>query len=256
MQTVSIYSSKAITGDGRGNISFYPRQAGGSGNTLVVGYSNNWGASGPSGLDKDYLSSINGMAAKDGVLYVANQKDNIVKKYSYTTPTGGLTDLGEGWSVSPNSTKLIFDKNNTLWLLEKLSDGTFKINQYSTSGNLLKTLSFPIGTKPTAITFDSTNKLYAGDSGIDQQIKVYDISEDSIVQTGSFGVQYGSSTGSIKGQTGQLRFRGVFTGLGFDSINNIYIATSAGNDTTLSSYNFSTQVSNLVCGEQSVSKNC
>jgi hypothetical protein len=237
-------SGNATTGDGTGNISFYPRANGGSGNTLVVGYGNSYAGSGPVGLDNAYIIGIKGMAAKNGTLFTASDNDNKIKTYSYTNPTGGLTATNQGWTIPANSTKLKFDNNGTLWLLVDPYGTNPKVIQYNTNGTQLKSMNFPSGVQPTAIAFDANNKLAVGDSGVDQQVKIYDISGTSLVQTGTFGIQYGTSADPIKGATGLLRFRGYFSGLGFDSSNNIYLSTSYVNDTTLSSYNYTSQSRN------------
>ncbi|MBK6284644.1 MAG: hypothetical protein IPF54_20215 [Draconibacterium sp.] len=68
-----------------------------------------------------------------------------------------------------------------------------------------------------------TGELFVADNSIDQNIKIFDISE-SPVQTGTFGKQGGIFSDPISGSTSDmLRFRGV-TGLGGDDDGNIYVA--------------------------------
>ena len=234
-----VRAGRTITGDGTGNISFYPQVERNIGNAIIIGEGNHKHRSAYQLANSNEVFAITGMAALNGKLYSTSSITNKIKVWNYTTPTAGLTDANQNWDIPTKPGKLVFDKNNTLWLLNDPEGVSPTLTQYSTAGVKLKQFSFPSGYVPSSIVFGDNNQAYIGDSGIDQQIKINDVSGSSLVQTGTFGVQYGSSAGLNKGLIGSLRFRGTFNGLGLDASGNIYMTTGYGNDTTLSSYKLS-----------------
>ena len=232
-------AGRTITGDGTGNISFYPQVERRVGNQIIVGDGDHRPRSEYQLASSEETFAITGMAAQNGKLYTTSSITNKIKVWNYTVPTAGLTDANQNWNIPARPGKLVFDKNNTLWLLNDPEGASPTLTQYSTAGVQLKQFSFPSGYIPSSIVFGDNNQAYIGDSGIDQQIKINDVSGSNLVQTETFGVQFGSSAGPTKGLTGPLRFRGTFNGLGLDASGNIYMTTGYGNDTTLSAYKLS-----------------
>jgi len=114
---------------------------------------------------------------------------------------------------------LAFDRNGNIWVAQ----GSV-VQQYSQTGTRLNTLQLTTGSVASALYFDPTTEyLWIGDAGPDQNIKVYSIhAMPPFVKT--FGVQGGylDTTTGIKGQVGSLRFARI-DGIGKDAAGNLYI---------------------------------
>lgn len=137
------------------------------------------------------------------------------------------------------NSKVIKDKSGKTWTIQNYY-GRF-LNSPSNSFPLFRTDPVPIGddapfiscsdgrkitsvVDPVALGINlKTGELLVAENNIDQNIKVFDIS-DTPVQVGTFGKQGGIFSDPIPGRTSDmLRFRGV-TGLGGDDNGNIYVA--------------------------------
>ncbi|WP_236002446.1 YncE family protein [Paraburkholderia elongata] len=115
---------------------------------------------------------------------------------------------------------LAFDRNGNI-LVAQEAEGT--VLQVSQTGTILHTLTLPAGEVPHALYFDPTTQyLWIGDAGPDQNAKIYDTRTWTLKST--FGVKGGylDTTTGTKGQVGSLRFARI-DGIGKDSAGNLYI---------------------------------
>lgn len=114
---------------------------------------------------------------------------------------------------------LSFDRNGNLWVAQETT-GT--VTHYSLTGSLLGTLALPTGGRPHALYFDPTTQyLWVGDAGPDQNIKIYNNS-GMLVSTFGIAGGYLDTTTGIKGQVGDRRFAKI-DGIGKDSAGNVYV---------------------------------
>jgi hypothetical protein len=115
---------------------------------------------------------------------------------------------------------LAFDRNGNI-LVAQEAEGT--VLQVSQTGTILHTLTLPTGEAPHALYFDPTTQyLWIGDAGPDQNAKIYDTRTWALNRT--FGVKGGylDTTTGTKGQVGSLRFARI-DAIGKDSAGNLYI---------------------------------
>lgn len=146
--------------------------------------------------------------------------------------------IGNG-NLAQGSSRSVVDKNGKKWTINNFY-GRFldvTLNSYPSfrtdpvpTGSNKPTITCSDGrtitsiADPVALGINRTNgQLLVADNGIDQNIKVFDIS-GTPSQIGTFGKQGGVWGDSIPGRsTDMLRFRGV-TGVGTDNSGNIYVA--------------------------------
>lgn len=156
---------------------------------------------------------ITGIATWNNYVYVSDRPGNRVRIYSVAG--AWLTDINV---TSPGA--LVVDRNGAFYVTQE-STGT--IQHYGTNGYLLGTIQLATGSVPHALYYDATTQyLWVGDAGPDQNVKVYNAKTSTLVST--FGVQGGylDSTTGIKGQVGDQRFTRI-DGIGKDSSGNFYI---------------------------------
>jgi hypothetical protein len=156
---------------------------------------------------------ITGITTWGNYLYVSDHPGNRVRIY-----TVGGTWIQDISLSSPGA--LAAGRNGDIYIAQE-STGT--IQHYSLAGALLGTTQLQAGEVPHALYFDPTTQyLWIGDAGPDQNIKVYDTRTFTLVNT--FGVQGGylDTTTGVKGQVGDKRFAKI-DGIGKDSAGNIYV---------------------------------
>lgn len=115
---------------------------------------------------------------------------------------------------------IAFDHNGNLLVAQEAQGAVLQISQ---TGTILQTLTLPTGEKPHSLFFDaSTQYLWIGDAGPDENVKIYDTRTFTLVSTlGTKGGYLDTTTGT-KGQTGSLRFARI-DGIGKDASGNVYI---------------------------------
>lgn len=115
---------------------------------------------------------------------------------------------------------IAFDRNGNL-LIAQETEGA--LQRFKLSGQSLGTVTLAAGVQPHALYFDPTTQyLWIGDAGPDQQVKIYDTR--TYTQVSTFGIKGGylDATTGTKGQVGSLRFARI-DGIGRDSAGNTYI---------------------------------
>ncbi|MFD1560151.1 SMP-30/gluconolaconase/LRE-like region family protein [Paraburkholderia silviterrae] len=115
---------------------------------------------------------------------------------------------------------IAFDRNGNLIIAQE-TEGA--LQHFNLAGQSLGTVTLAAGVQPHALYFDPTTQyLWIGDAGPDQQVKIYDTR--TYTQVSTFGIKGGylDVTTGIKGQVGSLRFARI-DGIGRDSAGNIYI---------------------------------
>lgn len=160
------------------------------------------------------VDAITGLTTAGTLLYVSDFYGNRVRVY--TTDGAWQRDI----SIA-NPGALALDNAGNVWIAQK-SAGT--VTAFSPAGAQLQQIQMAAGSQPSALYFDATTaQLMIGDSGPDQNIKLYSLA-GTPTQTGTFGVKGGylDTTTGIKGQVGDKRFTRV-TGIGKDSSGNLYV---------------------------------
>ncbi|MGF6880312.1 hypothetical protein [Paraburkholderia sp. MM5477-R1] len=115
---------------------------------------------------------------------------------------------------------IAFDRNGNLIIAQE-TEGA--LQRFNLSGQPLGTVTLAAGVQPHALYFDPTTQyLWIGDAGPDQQVKIYDTR--TYTQVSTFGIKGGylDTTTGTKGQVGSLRFARI-DGIGRDSTGNTYI---------------------------------
>ncbi len=146
--------------------------------------------------------------------------------------------IGNG-SLAKGSSKSVVDQNGNTWTINnfygrfldatKNSYPNWRVDPVPTGSNK-PTITCSDGraitsiADPVALGINRTNgQLLVADNGIDQNIKIFDIS-GTPSQIGTFGKQGGIWGDPVPGRaTDMLRFRGI-TGVGTDNSGNIYVA--------------------------------
>lgn len=177
-------------------------------------------------------------ASPNMVDIVYNVSVNTTERYKDLI--GGLAQWGQFWAASDiagnrvmvyntsdvfqnsfpvtNPGALAFDRNGNLWV----ASGNTITDYARSTGTALQTITLPTGSNVTALYYDpSTTNLYVGDSGPDEQIKIF---SSAGVQVGTFGDLggYRNTTTGIMGQGGATRFMQI-AGIGKDSAGNLYV---------------------------------
>lgn len=170
-------------------------------------------------------SHIQGIAVRNGELFVADPTDNKIKVY----PAMGTT-LKRSWSVA-KAGQLNFDSQGYLWVLQR-SNGTdsAKLVRYDINGNLQsQQIIFEAGRDISSFGIDlSNNRIYVCDNGPSQNIKIYTNIFSSPTLLTTFGNEGGIYSG-VSGEIEPLKFAGL-TGVGIDNSGNIYVSMN-GNKT-------------------------
>lgn len=164
-----------------------------------------------------------GMATHGASLYVSDPSRSQIAVYSTATLTGTTS---ETWAVA-NPDKIAFDGSGNLLVLQKTT--TQAILSYSSRGTLLSPkITFAPSIVPAAIAWDgAANSLLVADDGVDQNIKIYNVSSLSdtpTAPTSTLGAAGGLFSGT-PGQIGSLRFFDP-VGVGADSSGNITVANT------------------------------
>lgn len=165
-------------------------------------------------------ADIDGLAASDTTLYVANTTQNRIEVYDAES-----MQKKAAWSVHEPG-KMALASDGTLWVLTgTLTDKTPRVAHYSASGKLLAdTLPLPADTVPVDIALDPQGRLLIADNGPRQQVLFFSKRNGGYVATGTLGERGGIFSG-VAGQPGPQRFNGL-TGVGADAHGNIYVATN------------------------------
>lgn len=160
---------------------------------------------------------ITGLAFFGHYLWISDFPGNRVRKYNVATDAFEL-DIS---IAGPGA--LAADRDGNICVALK---GAGVVMRYTPAGILMDSISLGLSARPSALFFDTvTRNLWIGDSGPDQNIKVYSLLTGSPVFVSTYGVQGGylnNDTGVIKGSVGPMRFTRV-VGIGKDSSGNTYV---------------------------------
>ncbi|WP_263416500.1 SMP-30/gluconolactonase/LRE family protein [Terriglobus albidus] len=158
---------------------------------------------------------ITGIADTGTLVYVSDHPDNLVRCYT----TAGVWQ--SDWTLTDPGA-IAVDGSGNVWVAQ-MNEGT--IQEFSSSGTVLNTISMGSSARPSALYFDSANnQLMVGDQGPNMNIQIYGNLSSTPTLVGTFGVQGGylDTTAGVKGQTGSQRFTRI-VGIGKDSAGNLYV---------------------------------
>ncbi|QEE30737.1 DUF1349 domain-containing protein [Terriglobus albidus] len=158
---------------------------------------------------------ITGIADTGTLVYVSDHPDNLVRCYT----TAGVWQ--SDWTLTDPGA-IAVDGSGNVWVAQ-MNEGT--IQEFSSSGTVLNTISLGSSARPSAMYFDSVNnQLMVGDQGPNMNIQIYGNLSSTPTLVGTFGVQGGylDTTAGVKGQTGSQRFTRI-VGIGKDSAGNLYV---------------------------------
>lgn len=159
--------------------------------------------------------AITGLADYNGELYISDFPGNRVQVYT----TGGTFE--RGWTITGPGAIAVENGGANVWVAQ-MSSG--KICRYSSTGTAGTVIQMASTARPSALYIDSQNRLWVGDQGPDQNIKVYTNLGGTPTLAFTFGDVGGylnTSTGTM-GETGIGRFTRV-VGIGGDTAGNIYV---------------------------------
>jgi len=166
------------------------------------------------GWDKSMLivsndSEVTGLATLGRELFVSDSAANKVRVYDTET----MQELRSFSLEKPGN--ITVDKKGNLWIIANQ-----KIVHYAKQGKLLSQVVSGLD-KPSAIAVDNRDRLLVAENGINQQILIYDITnQPKLINT--FGVK-GGIYAEIPGEIKDLKFYGI-SGVGSDSWGNVYIS--------------------------------
>lgn len=138
--------------------------------------------------------------------------DNVVKIYN-TSDTLLYT-----WPTTSTPGVLAFNRDGNIWVAQ----GNQVVLYARATGTVLQTITLGTSSNVTALYFDpTTNNLLVGDSGPDEQVKVFNALGVLLSTFGDLGGYRNVATG-IMGQGGATRFMRI-DGIGKDQGGNLYI---------------------------------
>ena len=173
-------------------------------------------------------TAIYGMALKQGKLYVTENDVNAVDIFDTKT-----LSLVKTLAIQ-NPSRIAVDCKGGLWISHQDQTpvpsnsrygrfGTATIDHFDPDGSLINSINLPGGGQVGALWIDRFDRLYVGDDGPDQNVKIYSglFGKPSLERT--FGEKGGIYAGSEPGHVGPHRFHGI-TGVGTDNAGNIYVS--------------------------------
>lgn len=199
--------------------------------------------------------TIYGMALHKGRLYVTENDQNLVEVFDTTTRA-----LVSSFSIN-NPVRIAVDCDGGMWISHQdptplpatPAGNVFDINgqmglatvdHYDSSGKWINSITLPDGGQVSALWIDQWGALLVGDTGPDQNIKIYANILNKPFLFSTFGEKGGDYAGPVRGRVGPKRFRGI-TGIGTDGWGNIYVSESGfgldkgvGHGVVLQSYSF------------------
>ncbi len=180
--------------------------------------------------------TIYGMALHNGKLYVTENDQNLVEVFDTTSHA-----LFASFAIN-NPVRIAVDREGGMWISHQdptplpttpagnVYDingqmGLATVEHYDSSGTWIDSITLPDGGQVGALWIDKWGNLLVGDTGPDQDIKIYANILNHPFLISTFGHKGGNYAGPIRGAVGPQRFRGI-TGIGTDDFGNIYISES------------------------------
>lgn len=168
---------------------------------------------------------VRGLAVSSTELFVSDTADNQVKVFDKSTRA-----FKRSWTLD-RPRKMALAPDGYLWIIQKGNGSSpAKILRYSIDGvKQPQEITGPAGWDPQVVIIYN-GKMYVGDNGPDQNIKIYNgYAASRSSPDSTFGETGGIFAGpaSTRGSYGQRRFNGI-SGLGFDSSGNLYVAQNGG----------------------------
>lgn len=180
--------------------------------------------------------TIRGLWATARELYVAVKREGSVRVYDAES----LAEI-RAWHV-PRPDRMVMDVRGVLWILlapEDERSGAWALAGFDGDGNEKARLSFPAAVRPADLALDAQGRLLVCDTGISQQVLLFDGLEKGAPQPcGTFGEAHGIFGGTVPGRAGDRRFNHP-RGIGADASGNVYVANdgcTGGGGTVLESY--------------------
>ena len=163
--------------------------------------------------------AIHGLTVHQDRLYVSDTFNNQIKVYELNNLSQKPIDI---WKVE-HPGKLAFDAGDNLWAVDWESD---RVISFDRNGRpRLETINLGSGAVASDLAIDTKRDLlYVTDIGIEQNVKIYDISSKPTLQK-TFGTEKGIFA-EVAGQRQALKLHNP-KGIGIDNRGSIYIAQNA-----------------------------
>ncbi len=123
-------------------------------------------------------------------------------------------------NLNNNSARSITDTQGHTWTIN--NPGFLGGNKVCRNDNNSICITGDSNFRPNAVAMANDGTLIVGDNGIDQQLKLFDVSTDTPRLVKTIGEKGGAWAGPNPGLTGPLRFNGIW-GVGQDVAGNYYI---------------------------------
>lgn len=159
-----------------------------------------------------------GLADYNGTLVYAS--DNPGNRIAVYTTAGVYV---KAWNVTAPGAIALETSGSNLWVANKTAR---TVTRYDTSTGAAGTvIQMPSGSQPSALNINAAGQLWIGDSGPNQNIRIYTNITGTPTLLSTYGVPGGylsTANGAIMGQTGAMRFTRV-VGIGSDTGGNVYV---------------------------------
>jgi len=183
----------------------------------------------------DEAETIRGLCATEHELFVAVQREGVVRVYDVET----MAEL-RSWRVE-RPDRMVLDARNTIWILlaPEKENGVWSLAGFEADGREVARIAFDAAERPADVAVDHTGRMLVSDIGVSQQILFFDgLAARAPRRCGTFGVRNGLFSGPVPGRIGPCRFNSP-RGIGCDAAGTIYVANSGGTgggSTVLESY--------------------
>lgn len=180
---------------------------------------------------------LNGVLVYNNELYVSDVATNQIKVYNATT----MSDVVVRTFSIGCSGVMDYDSDGKLWMLDTKKQ---KLLRFTTQGVLLpQQIKFAAPVNATAFCVDKVNnRILVTNTGIAQNVLIYNNILVQPSQSGTFGVTGGINAG-VSGEIAPLKFSEP-KGVGIDNLGNIYVANNGVNvgGVRLEKYNTASQL--------------
>jgi len=169
-----------------------------------------------------YLTTklVRGLAVNAGNLYIADATDNRIRVWSTAT----LTETSSFPVARPRS--IAVDRiTGNLWVVQE-ADATnpAKVLLYQPNGTKLATEITDVQV-PRGLATNSAGRLYVADSGVNQQVRIYNTNGTLFGTLGALGGIYSTHAGTKKGEVHPLKFNHPVA-VGVDNSGNVTVASN------------------------------
>jgi hypothetical protein len=178
-------------------------------------------------------AALAGICADETRVYVADPTSSQVKVFDAAT-----MQPVSSWEIE-RAGPLALDQAGRVWMLETKSDKSPAVLVCFDARGHERPSVFPFASKvePVAFCFASDGRLLVADDGPAQQVRIFSVKGNALIETGTFGASGGIASGT-PGAFGDRKLNRV-TALGCDAQDDVYLAQDAqsgGGGTILESY--------------------